>query len=97
MKSLDKKVHKNLVLEDLIADDDTFVEVKDIKRGDFVYEYDFSVGLNYEFQAITDAKPYENGWLCILRDKVGEEFEIYVSGGTKSMFLPNLYRKPIVG
>jgi len=96
MKSLDKKSLKIEDFEDLMKEQDDFVEVKDIKKGDLIYECDFSIGLNYEFKAITDAHPYEKGWKCLLKNKEGEEFEIYVSGGTKPMYLPTLYRSPFI-
>lgn len=75
--------------------EDTFVEIKDIRKGDVIYECDNNLyGVNYEFKAVYDAKEYKEGWMCYLEDNKGEIHEIFVSGSTKSEYLPNLYRVP---
>ena len=72
---------------------DTFLEVKNIKKGDTIYECsDF--GINYEFKALTDSFFHGDGWKCILQDNSGSQVEIFVSGGTKSMYKPKIYTIP---
>jgi hypothetical protein len=75
--------------------EDTFLEVKDIKEGDVIYECDNNdYGVNYEFTAISNAERTSEGWICLVEDNEGETFEIFVSGKTDGVYLPKFYRVP---
>jgi len=88
-----QKLKEELFLSTYI--EDNFLEVKDIKSGDIVYECDVFLGVNYEFKALTDAKFLNGGWSCLLQDKLGKQHELFVSGQTKHIYLPNIYRSPV--
>jgi len=72
--------------------DDAYVEVKDIRKGDVIFECE--KGENHLLQAVSDALPTAQGWMCKVQDAAGEEHEIYVSGNTSSLYTPMLYRIP---
>lgn len=72
--------------------DDAYIEVKDLKRGDVIFECE--KGENLYLQAVTDAQPIGSGWVCMVQDFKGHQHEIYVSGGTKSLYTPMLYKVP---
>jgi hypothetical protein len=92
------KTHgKNLEVNSFLNYDleDTFLEVKDIKAGDVIYECDNRYyGTNYEFKAISNAEETGDGWICLVEDNDGETFEIFVSGTTAGVYLPKFYRVP---
>ncbi len=89
------KVKSQKVKAECLVELDAFLEVKDIKNGDILYECDIFLGENHEFKAITDAQFLNGGWSCLIQDKSGNKHELYVSGSTKSVYLPNLYKFPI--
>ncbi len=92
-----KTISNNLDIERLFdfESDNTFLEVKDIREGDVIYECDsVDYGMNYEFTAISDAEKTIDGWVCLVRDSEGEKFEVFVSGQTEGVYLPNFYRVP---
>jgi len=72
--------------------DDAYVEVKDIRKGDVIFECE--KGENHLLQAVSDALPTGHGWVCKVQDALGYEYEIFVSGNTKSIYTPRLYRIP---
>ena len=75
--------------------EDTFLEVKDIKKGDVIYECDnHNYGMNFEFKALNNAEKAGDGWMCLVEDNEGETFEIFVSGQTDGVYLPKFYRVP---
>ena len=75
--------------------EDTFLEVKDIKEGDVIYECDnHYYGMNYEFKALSNAEQTSSGWTCMVEDNEGETFEVFVSGKTDGVYLPKFYRVP---
>lgn len=74
---------------------DSFVEVKDIKKGDVIYECDDKyAGINFEFTAVSDSIKTENGWECVLKNNEGEVFDIFVAFDTLGIYLPQFYRIP---
>ena len=88
-KSLDVNSFLNYDLED------TFLEVKDIREGDVIYECDnHYYGMNFEFKALSNAERTSEGWICLVEDSYGETFEIFVSGTTDGVYLPKFYRVP---
>jgi hypothetical protein len=68
-----------------------YVELKKIRKGDVFYECEN--GLNYKLEAVEDARQENDGWTCVVKDKKGEIYEVYVSGGTR-YFGPNLFWTP---
>lgn len=88
-KTLDVNSFLNYDLED------AFLEVKDIKEGDVIYECDnHHYGMNFEFKALSNARETSEGWICLVEDNDGETFEIFVSGETSGVYLPKFYRVP---
>ena len=88
---------KNFDVESFLdfSSEDTFLEVKDIRQGDVIYECDNThYGVNFEFKALSNAEKTSEGWVCLVEDNDGETFEIFVSGKTDGVYLPKFYRIP---
>ena len=72
-------------------DENVYLKVKDIRRGDVFYECER--GENYKLKSLTNAQRMNEGWYVIALTKNGHKVEIYASEKTTHPG-PNLYREP---
>ena len=78
---------------DLDSEDclDTYIEVKNIRKGDIFYEC--IRGENHQMIALTNARRISDGWYCVAKNVEGEKAEIFYSDFTKYPG-PNFHSEP---
>jgi len=60
--------------------DEICVKLKDVKKGDVLYECES--GENYELTVLTNPRRINDGRYCVVENKEGEKFEIFMSEKT---------------
>lgn len=85
-----QKIYSPSVFQCDILDESPIVNLPQIKKGDVFYECDH--GVNVEMQALSDARPTQEGWLCKVKTTKGI-MNIY-SSATTDMYAPALFKSP---
>jgi hypothetical protein len=84
-----QKMYSPRVFANEPQDDNLFLGIHEIRKGDVFYECER--GVNIELEALGDARKTRNGWLCKVKTN-NKTMIIYSS--TTSMYGPSLYRLP---
>ena len=84
-----QKMYSPRVFANEALDENLFLGIHEIKKGDIFYECER--GVNVELRALGDAQRIGNGWLCKVKTN-NKIMTIYSS--TTNMYGPNLYRMP---
>lgn len=78
------------VYQDEMLDESPVVMMETIKKGDVFYECEH--GVNIKLEALSDAIPTNEGWLCRVKSAYGIT-NIYSSAATV-LYGPSLYKEP---
>ena len=73
------------------GEEEVFIKVKDIRRGDIFYECERFI--NHKLIALTSARRVSDGFYIIAEDIEGEKVEIFYSEYTNYPS-PSLYKEP---
>ena len=84
-----QKMYSPQVFQFEALDENPFLGIREIKKGDIFYECER--GVNVELEALGDAMKTRRGWLCRVKTN-NRIMTIYSS--TTNMYGPSLYRAP---
>lgn len=84
-----QKMYSPRVFQYETSDENLFLGIHEIKKGDIFYECER--GINVKLEALGDAKKTRRGWLCKVKTN-NKIMTIYSS--TTNMYGPSLYRVP---
>lgn len=85
-----QKIYSPQMFQSEMLDESPVVNLSQIKKGDVFYEC--AHGVNIELQALTDALPTSEGWLCKVKTNRGI-MNLY-SSATTEMYEPLFYKSP---
>ena len=91
--TMEKKVFLSTTHLGLIDENSNdFIKISELKKGDKFYECHHTWG-NMELIALTDAHLFNDKWICKVKDRNDNEYDIFVSANTNH-YGPNLFEYP---